>query len=253
MDELTRFVTSPIRRDLAGIDQQIEESAGRIRENYATLQRKRQLERTIRRLELSEKSLADQAANLRGSLNDVNEADRQILAEKPKYDAAQAAVESWIAAANQGLQLVDETVSDISDLGANMQLAGEVPAPVREPLATLRARTEDLLNELNTAVSAAAERIRAGLSAGSEHELVSQQVARLIDLYEESYDDVKERSTAHAAKLAELADVEKQLRTVGQSLRTQQRDELVGSGNRMSTTPGYCMRCLSSWPPGRIE
>jgi chromosome segregation protein len=229
MDELTRFVTSPIRRDLTGIDQQIEESAGRIRENYATLQRKRQLAQTIRRLELSEQSLAEQAANLRGSLSDLSDADQHILAEKPKYDVAQAATEGWTAVAEQGLELADETASAVSDLATNLLSIGEIPAPLREPLAILRTRTADLLNELNLAMSKAAEQIRVATSEGSEYERLSKRLARLIESYEESYADVKTRSTAHTAKLAELAEVEEQLRGVRRSLRTQ-REELRGLG-----------------------
>ena len=47
--------------------------------------------------------------------------------------------------------------------------------------------------------------------------------------FQESYEDVKERSTAHAAKLAELGEIEKQHRDVGTSLRNQ-REELRGLG-----------------------
>jgi len=229
MEELTRFVTSPIRRDLVDIDQQITESAGRIRENYATLQRKRQLEGTIRRLELSEKSLFEQAANLRASLNDVSEADRQILAEKPQYDAAQAAAEGWNAATERGLELAEQAASSITDLAANLSAVGDMPSPLQGPLAGLRAKTASLLSELNETMSASVELIRSGLSAGSEHEQLSKRVSELVEAYAESYEDIKERSTAQAAKLAELREVEKQHRSAGQSLRAQ-RDELRALG-----------------------
>lgn len=41
VDELTRFITAPIQPDLDEFDRQIAEAAGRLRENYATLQRAR--------------------------------------------------------------------------------------------------------------------------------------------------------------------------------------------------------------------
>lgn len=41
VDELTRFITAPIQPDLDEFDRQIAEAAGRLRENYATLQRSR--------------------------------------------------------------------------------------------------------------------------------------------------------------------------------------------------------------------
>jgi chromosome segregation protein len=144
MEELTRFVTSPIRRALADIDQKIQESAGRIRENYATLQRKRQLEGTIRRLELSEKSLFDQAANLRASLTDVTDSDREILGEKPTYDAAEAVVDGWNASAKRGLDLVERTLSSVTELVTNLLPAGEVPAALQEPLLGFRTNTVEV-------------------------------------------------------------------------------------------------------------
>lgn len=65
LDELTRFVTAPIRRELADIDRTVEESAGKVRETYSTVQRYRALRTSIQRLTLHERSLAEQASNLR--------------------------------------------------------------------------------------------------------------------------------------------------------------------------------------------
>src|SRR5690606_24601281 len=47
LDELTRFVTAPIRRELADIDRTVEESAGKVRETYSTVQRYRALRTSI--------------------------------------------------------------------------------------------------------------------------------------------------------------------------------------------------------------
>jgi chromosome segregation protein len=229
MDELTRFVTSPIRRALTSIDQQIEESAGRIRENYATLQRTRQLEKTIRRLELSERSLSGQAENLRASLSDISDDDRQVLAQKPRYDTAQGGAESWQSALDQAVALADGAVEELTDTIENLMPIGEAPAPLREPLAALRERTAVLLAELRDAISNGAQLIRDGVGAGSEHERSAEAVAGIVQAFQESYEDVKERSTEHAAKLAELGEIEKQHRDVVASLRTQ-REELRGLG-----------------------
>ena len=49
VDELLRFVTAPIQRDLEEIDRKQQEIAGRLRENYGTLQRHRTLTTEIER------------------------------------------------------------------------------------------------------------------------------------------------------------------------------------------------------------
>lgn len=228
VDELTRFVTSPIRRQLAANDQEIEEAAGRIRENYATLQRQRQLLAAIQRLELSEKSLAEQAANLRGSLDDVSEADRVILEDKPKYDTAQTQAEGWHSSATSGLDAVERLYASIAEL-AEVSPPGEAPQAIQQPLSDLQTNTARLLGELRDSVSVALEALRSGIASGSEHDRLYERVRQLVEDFNESYVTVKDRSTDHTTKLAELAEVERQHQAAGQSLRNQ-RGELQALG-----------------------
>lgn len=230
VDELTRFVTSPIRRQLATIDQRIEEAASRIRENYATLQRKRQLESAIRRLHLSEESLAEQAANLRASLEDVSEADRAVLDDKPKYDRTEAVAESWRAAGSSALDVGERLLTSIADPAGRLQTSDDVPDALAAPFARLQSSTLAVLEELRSAISAAVNTARTNLGAGSEHDNAYQALSELVSAFDVTYDAVKLRSTAHTAKLAELAEVEKQHQASGQTLRTQ-HDELRGLGN----------------------
>lgn len=229
IDELTRFVTSSIRRQLAAIDQQIEEAAGRIRENYATLQRQRQLQGAIHRLELSEKSLAEQAANLRTSLDDVSEVDRAVLEDKPKYDTAQTLAEGWHGSVTRGLDAAERLLSAASELAEGVQPPSETVQALQKPLSDLQANSARLLGELRDAVSAALETFRSGIAAGSDHDRLLEVVRKLIEDFNATYATVKDRSTAHTAKLAELAEVEKQHQAAGQQLRVQ-RGELQTLG-----------------------
>jgi chromosome segregation protein len=125
--------------------------------------------------------------------------------------------------------LADGAVEELTDTIENLLPIGEAPAPMREPLAALRERTAVLLAELRDAISNGAQLIRDGVGAGSEHERSAEAVAGIVQVFRESYEDVKERSTAHAAKLAELGEIEKQHRDVVASLRTP-REELRGLG-----------------------
>jgi type III restriction enzyme len=230
MDELTRFVQAPIRRQLGSIDQEISEAAGRIRENYATFQRQRQLQAAIHRLELSEKSLSDQAANLRASLEDVSETDRAILEDKPRFDAAQTLAEGWHASAVHGLDGAERLHGSIASLAEGIRSPEKVPEIIEQPLSEFRIVTARALGQFQESVSAALETLRSELATGSEHDRLYQEVQRLIADFNATYVTVKDRSTAHTAKLVELAEVEKQFQAAGQTLRTQ-RAELQALGH----------------------
>lgn len=68
VDELLRFVTSPIQGALDDIARGQSEVAGRLRENYGTLQRYRTLSAEIERSELPARSIGEQAQALRDGL-----------------------------------------------------------------------------------------------------------------------------------------------------------------------------------------
>jgi chromosome segregation protein len=229
IEELTRFVQSPIRRQLAAVDQQIGEAAARVRENYATLQRHRQLHNAIHRLELSEQSLSDQAANLRSSLEDVSEADRAILEHKPKYDSAQSLAESWSATAAQGLTGGERLSDSISSLANSIQVPENIPEGVEQQLSQFRTITAGALSKFRDSIAAALDSLRSELASGSEHERLYQEIQQLIADFNATYVTVKDRSTAHTTKLKELAEVERQFQSAGQTLRTQ-RTELQALG-----------------------
>jgi type III restriction enzyme len=229
VDELTRFVTSPVRRRLASIDQSVDEAAGRVRENYATLQRKRQLETSIRRSDLSEKSLAEQAVNLRASIEDVSDADRQVLEAKPKYDSADATAQEWRDAAMRGLESVEHALDSLTALSRDLRSEDESPEAIAAPLVAFHAQVTSVLAEAQASLQAVSDRFRQRLALGSDFDQLSRSVYQLLGEFAESYASVTERSTAHAAKLAELAEVERQHQTAVLSLRTQ-REEVRALG-----------------------
>ncbi len=229
IDELTRFVTSPIRRQLATIDQNVAEAAGKIRENYATLQRQRQLQVSIHRSELSEQSLAEQAINLRGSLEDVSEDDRLVLDDKPRFDASNAAADTWHQIAGRTLDGAEEFFDSLDDLDARLEPTLTAPQPLEQPITELKLNTLRVLTSFRDSVASALDTLRSELSGTSDHQRLYEAIEHLVEEFEVAYLAVKERSTAHAAKLAELAEVERQHRSAGESLRGQ-RNELQTLG-----------------------
>lgn len=230
IEELTRFVESPIRRELASIDQRIEESAGRIRENYATLQRFRQLEASIGRLELSQRSLSEQASNLRGSLENLSDDDQATLANKPGYDRVRSTVDGWVDAMFRGVDSADRLQTELASILAGVDPSGEVPEETTETLAEFEASSKALLREMEATVSGALERLRAALQEGSDHNHQVVALRAAVESFEATYTAVKLRSSAQEAKLRELAEVEKQHQQAVDSIRAQ-RTELQGLGD----------------------
>ena len=57
VEELSRFITAPVRTDLVRIDRQASDRAERIRQTYGTRRRQRSLTQTLQKRELEEKSL----------------------------------------------------------------------------------------------------------------------------------------------------------------------------------------------------
>lgn len=221
LDELTSFVTSPIRRDLSEMDQAIEEIATRIRENYATVQRKRQLQVSVTRLELSEKSLFEQAVNLRASLADVTDAERMVLNDKPKYDAIQLLTEGWknsITRALDDAERLQKSISRLTD-GIKEPRQDEVPEAMEKVTLDFQKSVQHLLVELRDTIGSAVDSLRNRVEAKSVYGQTYEQVKRTMEEFNKTYTDVKNRSTAHTTKLAELAEVEKQYQVVSQTLR----------------------------------
>jgi chromosome segregation protein len=94
-DELSRFITAPIRSKLAEIDGRLANRAERIRETYATVRRRRALSRTLEERQLAEKSLSEQAETLRAGLTGLSDEDRALLDKGKVFSGADQRVESW--------------------------------------------------------------------------------------------------------------------------------------------------------------
>lgn len=224
IDELTRFVTAPIQRTLDGLDQKVLEISGKLRENYARLQRVRDLDAAIARQQIAEKSLSEQAANLRASLTDLSDGDRQLLDAKPQYDLVREIMESQDRdlgtlreSADRFLVVIDGTLRDLES-------EADLPAELAESYTSRREARREILRALHTAVKDAMRRTDQGLGKGSPHEAADAAASREIVGFDAKYEDVKQRSTAHQAKLDELAQVEKRRKDAAALLRRHRDD-----------------------------
>jgi type III restriction enzyme len=224
VDELTRFVTAPIQRTLDTLDQEITEVSGRLRENYAKVQRARDLDTAIERQRLAERSLSEQANNLRASLPDLSEDDRRILDAKPAHDSVREALVSQEREISDLLEFGDEFLGRVSGVRERISATPEAPNDLSASVEALRAAREQALDQLHSAIFAALSKMRRVRETGNEEHDLSQAAQIAITSFDVLYGEVKGRSTAHQAKLEELADLEQRRANASEWMSQYQRD-----------------------------
>jgi type III restriction enzyme len=226
LDELTRFVTAPIKRTLDGLDERVVEVSGRFRENYARVHRARDLDGAIVRQRLTTSSLAEQAVNLRKAMTDLSDEDRATLDAKPVYDGvrdteqgANHDLDDVAAAAQELLGAIERASADAdaeADAGVSDDLASQ--------LTSLRADRLDLLRDLQERASAALANLEQAREPASPLGVKRAALSDALDAFDERYEDVKTRSNAHEAKLIELSTVERRRKEAGELLAGHERD-----------------------------
>jgi chromosome segregation protein len=239
IDELTRFVTTPIRDALDSIDDRQADLAADTRENFVLLQRRRTLERSIARDEILATSLAQQAASLREGLGAVTPEDRALLAEKPKYEAAEQAVSGWVRRLDRVRAAAEEYASTISRLAADMP-----PTPEPESIAhsdlliAIEGALRDALSEAKRLAEEAQSTARSADDAAGALGGLLADWRTMKDAFDHEYIAATERSAAHRSKLDELAKLEERRREVQNAL-DQQKEELAGLGDAETKHAGF--------------
>lgn len=227
IDELTRFVTSPIRKTLREIDRQIEDLSGRFRTTYSTVQRYRQLDQAVRQIALQEKSLKEQAENLRRSIGGITDDDRKVLDEKPNYDAARSATEGWASALERAALTGQQFGEAVRDQIETLPKAPVVEGLLGEKLTARELETRMALETLRSTITAAINAFKTSIGEGTD-QVDEGSLEGLLTTYDARYEEVKTKSTAHTSRLNELADVERQQLKASRDLqaRRQERNEL---------------------------
>jgi type III restriction enzyme len=222
-EELTRFVTAPILAQLNAIDARIDDLSGRIRQNYATLLRARQLSTAIARNALTVESLAKQAETVRDSLEAVTDEDREIIVMKPSFDSADSVAVSWSRKLDQASEAAHAFLETVD--GVLESLSG---APGENPFTTklrpIEQEVRSVLKGVRTHAAAAVGAVTASRATGSKYSTQVGNWHAECERYRDRYTSAKEASNAHASQLAELTRLEQQQKETAATL-TQQQEE----------------------------
>ena len=229
LDELTRFVTAPIRDQLDALDGRRDELAGDIRENFVHLQRMRMLERTIARDRLSHESLGQQAVAVRETLGGLSEEDQAVLRAKPGYDQADALVKNWASRVKQATDEVELVSETIGKLAGGTASGVDLELPEQDAISAVQKEVRALLANADTALRATLTSLRSGAVSGSALDIERAAWSERYARFNAQYDAATGRSTSHAEKLEELEALEVRRRELQESLDTHaQQLQLLG-------------------------
>lgn len=207
IEELTRFITAPIKGDLDRLDRKSADRANRIREAYASRQRFRDLTRTLHNRVLEERSINEQATTIRASLSGLSDADRALLEQGQHYSAAEAVVASWKAGTETLSQKSRDLRQFVQAQKDAMRPVPAEPAAMKETLDLARAQYGALLDAslaaLDDLAAAAAVIETRSDPAGPWAAWETGQTA-----FQTEYAAAMQRSSSHTEKLQQLRTLE---------------------------------------------
>ena len=211
VEELSRFITAPIREKLNEIEERLDGKAERVRETYSTVRRQRALCRIFEERQLVERSLSEQAETLRASLTGLSDADRALLSRGSVFSAANQTVDSWRAGVSTFREEADSLRSTVISHLSNVE---EPPGePEEDILNEAFDEYEALLSDARTSLDALvtrAEAIMAIPESMSENSPWRRWAEKLI-AFRETYNAAVQRSSAHREKMGQLKTIEEQL------------------------------------------
>ena len=211
VDELSRFITAPIRTELDDLEARLDEHAGRVRQLYEMVRRFRTLSRALDERRLVERSLSEQADALRVSLSGLSDEDRALLESGKAYSEADQAVESWqggVRRVQDGAQTLRSQVA--TNLGEHESAPEILGANVlSEAFDEYRTFLTDASALLGTLVGRA-QRIIDASSLDSANPWT--QWASKLESFRRAYESAVNRSSAHRERMEQLRSTEDQLR-----------------------------------------
>jgi hypothetical protein len=237
VDELLRFITSPIRAALGRLDARLEDQASQIRQSFAARQRRKTLQQAITSRDLEEGSLTSQASAIRASLGGLSEGDRKLLDQGRVYDAATRAVDRFrsnITSVDSGVAPIIQQIDGLLLLSANI-----LEAPENELFEQSRLQYENFLQDAKTALQELRDKailITAPYeNLDPDSPFTAWNTKRAT--FKVEYDAAVHRSSAQSAQMQELQQVETRLREhIGETNRIRADfDTLAGAEEKYGT------------------
>ena len=211
IDELARFITAPIRSQLAEIDRQIKEQAERLRKTYAIRWRRQTLSTEITKRDLEARSLQEQADSIRNTLSGLSDEDRALLAQGKLFDVADQTIENWLndirSLSDNAADLAQAVTDNIEQVGSTTE------APDEEILKAAFADYKAVMTEAKASLDAVVDRTKAAINASEAADGGTPwgQWKQKILSFREAYTAAVKRSSVHKERMEQLQAIEARL------------------------------------------
>lgn len=253
LDELTRFVTAPIRDQLDDIDTKTADLADAIRENFAALQRSRNLRRQHSRDLLALKSLDQQAKKLRAGIGGLSSEDQQTITAKSGYDAGEALVQNAARRTAQGLDELDAVAATLKQLSGGLTKPTK-GMPEQDTLAQIDARAREMLADAEQAVRAARQALADATNPGTDYGAAAAAWQKSRSGFQKAYEKAVAKSDAHRDRLDELAALETRQRALQDVIDKQAQEiELAGDPSARHDELRSAWRALRQQRTDRLQ
>lgn len=211
LDELSRFITAPIRTVLDGIEGQLSDRAERIRETYVAVRRQRTLLRTLDKLQFTERSLTEQVETMRRRLTGLSDNDRALLDKGKVFSNADQAVDSW----RESMNTFRENAENLRRLVMSHLSVAET-APVEPEGDILLQASEEYRRLLSDAKLNLDELISRAEGMTSDPETMDEHSSwrkwfEIRGRFRDEYNAAVQRSSTHREKMDQLRSIEERL------------------------------------------
>lgn len=250
IEELTRFITAPIKSELDRLEREAQSRADTIRESYATRQRAHSLAKSLNNHLLEGQSIAEQANAIRASLSGLSADDQQLLAQAPAFNGANNAFGSWQAGAAVIAQRTKEFRTAVQSVAVALQHSPSEPAPFAETLAAARADFSATLEQILLALDQAVTKVetisdpaaRRGENPWSEWE-------RQYQAFQARYAEAVQRSSSHTEKLNQLSALETKIADVAraEAKTREQLNALAGAEQSYASARNEWLSARKAW------
>lgn len=232
IEELTRFVQTPIKQELATIESNKTDLRAHIVTAYNNLARYRELESRIAKHDLERRSLSEQLEKLRGDLKGLSVENRAIIDRQAVREQQNALVKVWSGQVAEARRILTSIKVEIA------------PLPDASPLADTEERA--LLQRMSSDLISWQKHFDAQIAAlkktlddtASEYLLPHYKAAmsdwnKLQSAADTAYENAKTQGAAHEGTLRQIESVEQRLRQLDLTVATS-RSELQNLGSPLT-------------------
>ena len=218
LEELLRFVYTPIHKELEGIDTNLDSLALQISAVYDSLKQKRLVQLSLNNAQKELKSLTEQVVKGRSNLQGLGKEEQKTLSEYANYEREGELVAIWVS-------YINRIKTSFTNLTKSIDLAPSLPSDMDELLnaTTLKkmgSEITELDKNITDTIKDASSILSKFESENSQFDIAKKQWELKQKQFLEAYSRAKEKSSTHEAIVKKLTDLENQLKNLREHLAT---------------------------------